>query len=301
VDAKINLLTALHGYARRQNENFTTVAFAHLLKLVCNTDADIASRIFTGLVKGHVSISAEDCSGMSISNHEKAVQGTPDLVIKAPRLAIVIEVKVGQRPSPDQLQRYKKYLTDTDASRKCLVLLTRDPVDNECRVLADEHIFWHEVGELIVKEINCDPNGIASYVSKQFLEFVKAEGMTMDRVTNALVGGLQSLWSLRTMLREALGHCGFSPRKNQFLQEEDRYAGFYFDRGSDLCAVGIYLNRPELLQFEVHQGRLPPWKWKSAGELDFSSTGFFDVAVDKQRERIQQFIRENCDSIVERS
>jgi hypothetical protein len=300
MDADNNLLVGLHTFARKQDENFTTVAFAHLLRRFSRISPKITVHILNRILNDRVKVTEEDCPALSISTHRQIPEGIPDLTIEVRKdLAVVIEVKVGAEPNCDQLERYRIYLANLEASRKCLVLLTRDPVTHECCELVDQHILWHEIAEIIEAAVGYVPNPITSYVGEQFVDFMKAEGMTMEQITGELIGGFRSLMGLRAMLKEAINKCGLKTNRGDFIQEKDGYAGFYIDIGPTHCAAGIYLEKPDLLRFEVSRrsmGTQLEQGWDTLGELDLGGTGFFLQPVGVQRERIQRFVRDQCDS-----
>lgn len=123
-----NLLLTLHRWASRQDENFITDAFTHLLqKLILND-----SRAGIGIIEkltGKRFPAESDPASIRISTQVTLAKGRPDLVISWPLYLIYVEAKVESGLGKRQLERYLEELdSKVPLERSTLVVLSRYPV-----------------------------------------------------------------------------------------------------------------------------------------------------------------------------
>jgi len=109
-NANTNLLVALHKYAHHQDENFTTEAFAHLLRHLVAFDPGTACSLFDCLSGGGLRLTAGDCPTLGIKTQQTDEAGRPDIWVEGPTQLVIIEVKVESEPGLDQLDRYRDIL-----------------------------------------------------------------------------------------------------------------------------------------------------------------------------------------------
>ncbi len=94
-----NLLVALHKWAIRQDENFFTDAFAHLLRHLCDESPELAVHLLSRLSNNCIKVTAECVKRVDIATQE-TTEGDgkrPDMRICANDQLIYIEVEIGSR------------------------------------------------------------------------------------------------------------------------------------------------------------------------------------------------------------
>jgi hypothetical protein len=122
-----NLFVDLHRWAERQDENFTTEAFAHLLRHILSNEATFGIRILNKLTG--LAWPVEAAREIQIVTQVTVDEGRPDIEIGLDRIHLVfVEVKVEARLWPDQVARYRAALSRARGSRAPLILLTKYPI-----------------------------------------------------------------------------------------------------------------------------------------------------------------------------
>jgi hypothetical protein len=294
-----NLLLALHKFTHRSekgqtHENFTSTVFAHALEYFQNKEQSTAVLILKCLLPQSMEITESDCARFRISARENVEGKIPDLVIEGSGLLAFVEVKVDQPPNRTQLDNYRARLDRrADAHRKCLVLLTRDPVDGNSESLVDKHVIWHQVAEVIKTNIGHMNTETGVDIAAQLWGFLKGRGMVMEHVDKELAEGFRSLFGLERMLQEGITRSNFAVEsRTRFLDEKEQWAGYYFWIGEKHCWVGIYLadTGPGILCFQVERNG----GWDTVDTLNFNGEAFFSLTLPEQRSRIQQFIGDCC-------
>src|SRR4051812_36406286 len=89
-----NLLVNLHRYSSRQDENFVTEAFAHLVRHLLENEPDVAVRILARLSGGALSATAESAPAITVTTQVTTAQGRPDIEITAVDTLVYVEAKV---------------------------------------------------------------------------------------------------------------------------------------------------------------------------------------------------------------
>jgi hypothetical protein len=199
-----NLLLALHKYAHQQDENFTTEAFVHLLRHLRSFEPGIACFLLDFLSGGQLRVTAEDCSELEISTQNSFMEGRPDILVASPAHFVIIEVKVESEPGWDQLDRYRELLATRAEPHKCLVLLSRYPVDPQDRKKVDSWIQWHRVARVLAQAFEQTYESTSKFLIDQFVQFLTERGMAMEKVGWELTRGIQSMLSLMEMVGEAV-------------------------------------------------------------------------------------------------
>jgi hypothetical protein len=206
-----NLLLSLHKWSRRQNENFHTEAFVHLLRHLLKYDSKFAVNLLRRLTGELLDLKPEDAHLVTLTTQIEISTGKPDIEIKTKDHLIYIEVKVEAGLGDRQLKRYRIDLQKKSAFKsKSLILLTRYPfVFKEDDEKPDLIIYWYEIAEWLESELKegVVEHSSGSYVIGQFLEFLQARGMTIEQVGQELISkdfiqGLQSLNNLMNMLNQ---------------------------------------------------------------------------------------------------
>jgi hypothetical protein len=157
-DERHNLLVALHKWARKQDENFTTEAFVHLLKNWMHIEPKAALAVLGTITHDHLSPTEAECQEFEIIPQRRLEGSQPDFRIDSRNLKdlrIIVEVKVQQRVNWEQIRRHWNALEGSKRTRTCLTLLSRDLIVREGpeAALVNSYVLWHNVAECIRKEL----------------------------------------------------------------------------------------------------------------------------------------------------
>jgi hypothetical protein len=315
-DRNDNLLVALRKWASRQEENFYTEAFVHLLRNWLRNRPESAMEVLNTIL-GPDFVTEDDCKTLEVIPQSRVDDLQPDIRIKiSKKLRAIIEVKVGQTPNWNQLKEYRNELDQRrSSSRKCLALLTRDriePIRSAEPELEYLHVQWHDVAKSIAKELGSmeEKDGTSAYLGVQLLDFLTARRMTMNRVDKGIVSGVPALASLVEMLRSAVDTC-FRASPDWKLPKprywDDGSSGLYFGPSGEDYWCGVFHNNGGILFFQAYgldrtaMKDVAGWSLGSEGndkddvwkhELDLESKGFFDLSLEQQKNRISDFIRD---------
>lgn len=120
-----NLLVSSHKWAEGQNENFTTDAFAHLLRHFIEYDSKLAGNILCRITGDWLCLTDQECGAVRVDTQETIEKGRLDIRLSSPNHLAVIEVKDGAEVQAEQLKRYREYLDSSGFAQTRLVLLTR--------------------------------------------------------------------------------------------------------------------------------------------------------------------------------
>jgi hypothetical protein len=307
-----NLLAVLHRWANQQDENFTTDAFAYLLRHLRDHEPNALVHKLDKLTGGWPGLDTDSCRSLEIGTQETITEGRLDIVIKGPADSVVVEVKVEQEIDVEQLKRYRKHLDTGPVNlRKRLILLTRYPIeDHAIHALVDVEVRWYQIAEWLEASLPLgDP--VNAYLVRQFLGFLRKGGMTMERVGWELTRGVQSLRHLFDMLNEALISCGMTIR---MTKGGIGVGGHYFSVHSTECWAGLYhAEKPDVVVFEAYdiakkaapavsighfkeQGKNTV-KWANELELSSESVHFFALSKERQQESLERFLRDCIETV----
>src|SRR6516162_6194609 len=180
-----NLLLRLHKWAWRQDENFLTEAFAHLLRYLLENEPEAAVAIVKTLTGGFLNLSYEEAKLLEVRTQVFLGEGTPDLELRTLKQLAYIEVKLESELGPLQLSRYRSLLQASGIEQTALFLLTRYPANvAEGEEKPDGLLRWYQVAEWISQErTRYSFKPVSSFLVDQFLEFLGARNMTMGQVT----------------------------------------------------------------------------------------------------------------------
>ena len=89
-----NLLTALHRWAWRQDENFLTSALTHLLRYLLKNEAEIGIQLLSNLTSGRICVDVGDTGEVDVSMQVTTSLGRPDIQIRTREHLAFIEAKV---------------------------------------------------------------------------------------------------------------------------------------------------------------------------------------------------------------
>lgn len=311
VDTSNNLLLALHRYASHQDENFTTEAFAHLLRHLRDDEPASALDVLSVITRSCIDWNDTDCRELVISTQEKIIEGTPDIVLVGPRAKVIVEVKVESEPSPGQLERYREHLGRIPVQRRCLTLLTKKAVDRvEVRGLVDCVVRWHEIGHSLNVALQAMKDETSLYLTKQFLGLLAAGGMTMERISWELIQGVRSLSNLLEMLCNSIQQ---QCTKQKSFAGTTKYAFQYFTVGDTECGAGLYYSRPAAILFEAYNvdrsraqavdlGSLQERKkdeftWVNEFDLEREDVHYFALSLASQMDALNEFVEKSIQAV----
>jgi hypothetical protein len=314
MNEEMNLLAQLHKLASRQDENFLTEAFAHLLRHLRDHEPRVAADIICRLTRGRFPDIGDEKlrSKLRINTQVATEQGRPDIEIAIDgQFRALIEAKVESKLHDGQLQQYRKQLDGEGA----LVLLTRYPFEppaNETQ--PDVLCRWYQLADWL--ETACEEARIrhsdCKFLTEQFVDFLKIRNIAMEKAGPALAEGVKSLTNVLRMLDEAIiAKSGKAKGYHKFTSDQGSI-GYSLD--SKKFFVGIDYEEPEVLYFltlgdfavkndaaeRAGFGMLVSDKdgryWQA--ELNFYSddVAFFGLSKDEQRQRLDRFVSECLDA-----
>ncbi len=272
-----NLLIFLHRLAHRQDENFITEAFAHLLRQLLAIEPAFGTEYISRLINGTVPIPPISAPSIQIRTQVTGPLGRPDMAISCGDLRIFVEVKVDSGLGDQQLDRYLQDVDDLQSGGTAkLVLLSRyataiDPVLRD-RVITKR---WYEISEWLEQSLapNQLQNPTCRFLVGQFRGFLDYRGMTIERIGPELVAGITAIRHFSAMLERWM-----TERQRTVKATFGRdWFGCYTPRDGQHYFVGIYHDRPNVLVFETFQmpvaqdaakslgiGRVTKGSWNSA-------------------------------------
>jgi hypothetical protein len=313
-DSCNNLLLRLHKWAWRQDENFLTESFAHLLSHLVEEEVEAGIRLLDSITGGLLELIPDEHPLVGIRTQVITAEGTPDLEIRVgTRKMALVEVKSESKARVTQFEKYRRMLRESGVPRTALVLLSRYPVSlMEAVEKPDWFVRWYQVAEWLEQERGryvFKPT--SKYLVDQFVEFLGARNMTMSQVTWDLTGGIRALRTLGDMLLEVAHACGLhaTPSGNR------NSLGVFLEKKA--YWIRINYDRPEALHFTTYNRVIDPAKAEAAGlegwfkwpgaetwfgwerwlNLDAEEVHFFARTKASQMQLLEGFLRECLDIV----
>ena len=297
----VNLLVRLHKLARKQDENFVTEAFVHLLLSMKKQDSAAAWALLVPLLGWEGEEAELNLDHLSILTQVHTPYGIPDIVLRGDHLLFYIEVKIESDFEKHQLSRYRSDLADKGKASGVvtrLITLTKYPIDYLAAEERPDHaVRWHEVSDWLSELKTEDPE--VKFLTRQFNDFIRERGVTMDAVGWEYIKGSIQVKSMFNMLGEALA----SQKINIHAQSMAiNWFGYYLEKKR--LFVGFYFENPTLLTFnteaELKKGIDPAMciKGKIDGhwyyEVDLASEDvhFFSRSKESQMIFLENLIKE---------
>jgi hypothetical protein len=222
-----NLFSNLHRWVHRQSENFLTEVFAFLINTLLFHDEIIGRRLL------HWLCDEADCFSEAVptvATQDKIEKGRLDLRLDIPgKVLVFVEIKQWANLHNDQLRPYRQELEKTRLQVQKLVVLTMFPPNYGPEwVQADTERRWPEVAEWLAK--NPPSSGASIFLVEQFRDFLKQQGMTMEKVERELAKGITALRHLDIMLPKAIEQAGVPLLKKKGRRTKN-YIGYFLDAG----------------------------------------------------------------------
>lgn len=194
-----NLLINLSKWAKRHKENFTTEAFAHLLRYLKKDEPTIAYNLLKKMTSGEVNLAESDIQHLTF-NMQKTRSGVkPDIEIVSPDHLIFIEVKVAAELGDNQLNSYQQALAKSGVPNRKLILLSRIPSTKPDSRQADIAIRWYQMAQWLEDELENGNtiNETSKYVIKQFIEFLHGDNLAIKPIKENIINEFQKMLSLQ--------------------------------------------------------------------------------------------------------
>jgi hypothetical protein len=260
-----NLLIRLRRWVHRQDENFTTEAFAHVLQRLLDHEPQAAARFLKHLTGGVVDLQPEEVLEVHLRTQITTAAGRPDVEIRTKRHLVFLEAKVKSGLGYRQLERYREDLLKSGFPITALVLLTRYPVVlDKLGENPDHCVRWHGLADWLAMELVGgslrDP--VSRYVIEQFIGFLSKRGMTMEQVGPEMITGLHAMCNFLAMLAEAASACKLSVGQSSMLPD----IGYYRDKKQ--YWIGFDCDEPGLLYAETYMARIDLDRAKELGKGD---------------------------------
>ena len=243
--------------------------------------------------------------------------GRIDIVIKSLPLEVYIENKISADLGETQLERYYNYIHQISNKSK-LILLSRDLIEDESVKYADKYIFWSELFTLIENFYKKHYNYIETkeggkiYLLSQFLDFLREENMSNEKVSWEYASGLKSFLNLLNMIQSVLRELQKEKQLESFTRKGigQDYAGLYINTNNKFW-VGIYYAEPEKLYFEIREDFRKKYEEEVFKELDkspgregnpsyiydFQKEYFLAFSKEEQKKAIYDFIRSSLSGL----
>lgn len=272
----MNIFESLGKYCKGQEENFFTEAFAFILGLDKALLTHLWSKINTNKARsfdlsGGTEVITQDSN--RIRDYNKGIRLDLLLLDKQNKIIVVVECKIGNSLSRDQLEKYVSFLSEPEWQKfsKHLLAITKKPegrLEFEGREVIYHQMRWFTVADIITKYNSPIEETYISWCKSQFLEFMEAKGMAIEQVKSDLFNGLPSLYYLLQQIQEAAKSRNLEVnRKKNATDEESR--GLWILKDGALCVwCGVnFLIRDKLI---------------------FESPRFPDIDEDKVKKRFEK-------------
>jgi GMP synthase C terminal domain len=302
-----NLFARLHKWAARQDENFLTDSLAVVLEHLLILAPGVGTQLLRQLTGGFIDVSQGEASAIEVRTQIETGKGRPDLEICTSRRLAWVEVKVDADLGKNQLGNYQALLRNSEVNHGAqtkLVLLTRYPVEvGDQSVL---NILWHQVSEWLERAARDQPpmDSVCRFLCEQFIGFLRAKNMAVERVGWELCPGVRALASMLNMLLEAVAACKVPATKNAAwdyvgLKVDGKFwVGFYFTDPDKLCFLTqCKIQREAATKLPVGEVSESTWipggsRWGRSAELASEDIHFFARSKVSQMQWLQKFVTE---------
>ena len=258
IDDGVGLFSRVYRLAHRQQENFTTEAFVHVLGELIHREPDAAVRFLDWLTDSDIFSTREGSAPLRLRSQAYTEEhGIPDVRIEAEDVDVIIEVKLDGGLTYTQADAYARQLEARGAERTALVALLGAPplADLPPGMVVRT---WGELGEQLLIETSNTDDLVAGYLAGEFAKLLNHLCLMPRQVRSALSEALDAhaRWAegnagRPSVLRNRIGsiarlnemeHC--EPLKNILLQMEH-----------------VLQQHPDVEDFRLDSGPLGPEAW----------------------------------------
>ncbi|HTU88800.1 MAG TPA: hypothetical protein VMF69_01770 [Gemmataceae bacterium] len=306
-----NLFARLHKWAIRQDENFLTESFAVVLEQLLILAPEVGVRLVSRLTGGFIELPTGDAGAIDIHTQVETGSGRPDLEISTKDRLAWIEVKAESPLRAGQLEGYRVLLAESGIKHTRLVLLTQYPeVFQADETRPDLEVRWFDVADWLESELPAveAANEIASFLARQFLDFLRERNMNLTQVGKYMPEGMRALANMLNMLNEAAIACKVPAKRaanweyiGLRLDGQKYWFGLTYENPDELsfatrCRIdteaAVRLGEGELGEENWIPGR---HRWWRVAELSSESVHFFSRSKVGQLRWLENFLRECLD------
>jgi len=202
-----NLLINLHRWASRQDENFTTEAFVHLLNHLLIKEPKIAIRVLKNLTDNFLKLKMRESANVQIIAQPITDLGKPDIEISFGKYLIYIEVKVEAEIDANQLKRYRNVLKGSKGKKTKLIVLSKYPIPSDLKIKPDLAVRWFQIADWLEKELHSGKiEPLSRFSLEQFIGFLGKQKMIVKKVESPISESLNSYQKKVGDLAKALGN-----------------------------------------------------------------------------------------------
>jgi len=294
----------LSRWASGQQENFLSDSFVHLLNVLREEDPSAFVFLVEKMTDEMISPSPDSTNDFIVTSQIDTDEGTPDIMIAGPDSYVLIEVKDQSPVDIDQIERYSRLVERNSAQSKCLILLTKyqaPVIDQQIPLRAIRWTYITELLWLVLSRI--DLTDTSNYVIRQFIEFLEAKGMSVQKAGWEMVAGIAEFMNFKTVLRQAIESSG-AVRVEQSSGANHQGWGIPDAVGwSVQLHIIVRFAEPGRLVFrasEEHISEGSRYEWEPSGytkgtlerfiDLDSEEVHFFARSLDSQREVLEEFV-----------
>jgi hypothetical protein len=306
-----NILFRLHKWAIRQDENFTSEAFAHLLWYLLRHEPNSGCRLLANITKDRVILAPNSANNVSVVMQGNVEGHHPDIIIETNADEVVcIEAKVESPVQEKQLANYHNDLkTYKPGFHTTLVLLTRYPfVIDTLKSKPNVQIYWYQIADWLQAESDAIVDCKAAFYLAEFVGFLKVRNMTKEKVEAQLWPGLQAMCHLIKMLEEAALMSGFENRERQanhvsigfYLENRKYWVGIEYGESAS-PPIAFYTQCPIVSDAEAIAGVGHIWpnaywanngpSWSHSLELKSGEGEFFNCSNTEQQNILTNFLK----------
>jgi hypothetical protein len=203
-----SLFSALHKWAKRQDENYCTEGLIFLLRLMLLEVPRQALVVIDYLTNGLIGESDRPQT-IFISGQVVGAEGRLDIELRTANKIAWIEVKVDSKVAHRQLAKYRQMLS-VQTSHQRLILLSRggDQLEEDNR----PHAFrrWIDLSSELIK-CSRSPgfSGTRSAIYlDDYLSFLGTRQMRLNHVPSGVANSIQDAGSLLSVVKEAIRRAG---------------------------------------------------------------------------------------------
>jgi hypothetical protein len=176
-----NLLINLHRWAFKQDENFTTESFVHLLNHLLVDEPKIAIRMLRKLTNDFLRFKVAEVINVQIIVQPITDLGRPDMEISIGSYIVFIEVKVEAEINEHQLKRYKNALKKYKDKKTKLIVLSKYPASSDLKIKPDLAVRWFQVADWLEKELRSDKiKPLSRFFIEQFIGWMNELNLVSD-------------------------------------------------------------------------------------------------------------------------
>ena len=290
-----NLLITLSKWASGQQENYLSDAFVHLLNVLAQEASNVFVTLVSSMTGGIINPPNDSVRQFRIVSQVSTGVGTPDIEINGPGCYGLIEVKDESGVNFEQLERYARLIEQSDASHKCLILLTRHHVTDLGVSSPRISIRWTQITEWLTgAKARYHLDATPLYTVEQFLGFLEAKGMSVNKAGWEMVSGIQQFKNFKVLLREAMESAGAHRVWSSYGADFNGWAIPDGSSNHSAFYVTIRFEEPESLRFQC-KATFVLEQCKSAWVVDSWDRQSLERSLDLYSEEVHFFSR-NLDS-----